>query len=151
MDSIRIYQLETHFSKNEIAKRMLNQSYTSEKSLGFHLEQSNTNKIIGEFYHKQVWPEILTDPMGNEFENQIVKIDKYQFEFHERASILVVINPPNSMVFFINRIGILLDNDVVISPVKFNLIKFTDFCKSYFDSLLINSIEINGIFFLQKL
>jgi hypothetical protein len=150
MDSIRIYQLTTPFSKDEIAQRMLNQSYTSDKSLGFHLEQSNTNKIIGEYYYKQIISQTLTDPMGNEFENNIIKFDKYQFEFYERASILVVINPPSSMAFFINKIGTLLDNEVIISPVKFNLIKFTDFCKSYFDSLLINSIEINGIFFSSK-
>lgn len=150
MDSIRIYQLTTPFSKNEIARRMLKHSYTLEKSLGFHLEQSNTNKIIGEYYYKQIFSQTLTDPMGNEYENNFIKFDKYQFEFYERASILVVINPPRSMTFFINKIGTLLDNDVVISPVKFNLIKFTDFCKNYFDSLLINSIELRGIFFSPK-
>lgn len=147
MDSIRIYQLKSSFSKNEIAERMLNQSYTFDNSLGFHIEKSNEDIIKGEYFFKQVFTEELSDPIGNMYENTIIKIDNYKFEIFFDSSIMFVFNAPNSLSFFINKIGNLLDNKVVINPIRLNLIDFSNSCKTLFDSVLINSLEISGIYF----
>jgi hypothetical protein len=136
---------ELPLSLDLVTTLLLSEQYTDDKGEGFLLSSSGKQFLSGRYIEKIIGKSIITDPFGNQSEQETVTYYTCKFSWQNGSKLLCIIEPPRSLRKFLAKLHSLLGLGVVIADITIDPLKWLQQIENQLGITTITHISSFGI------
>jgi len=131
-----------------LSKVLQSKLYSDEALCGFVVDEVRQDYLKARFIVKVYVEDEIISPIGEVVRQVYTTFDVVRFELGVNISGILVVDPPRSLVRFINEFGLLTGFKAPVTPVDVNLMSWIEAVQDNFDdTILISLVECDGVVF----